>query len=471
MSDGTPTAHSDASEAFPDLQRLAYYRGQLLGVDEFQAEQRYHREKQRLHNRFLHGYGIVCGFQVTPLISAHSTGGVSAEALRRIADGLDRVSSDLGELAERSAASEEERVSLAIETQDAMAAHRDLKRELVALGADAPPDQPTFQIEVTAGFAIDCAGRELVLAESLEVDLLSHLSTATRCSLEAAGARGETLYVTVRYLEELVEPATAVTDDSLLSRDELAFTRIRETVLVEITSERSFGHDTCEPCQMPANECCPLLLAALHNVTFAEGALAIGSIDNGARRGIAKQAPTRVHGIGWEHGASYRRDDLGLLVNRDGLRLLLSRPVLTQTLLAPGTVRMEVSRGGPGRSGHIERVPGTVRVADPTSRTTTEFWFQNTSAEPFDHGDELRLIIKGDFVLDECSRPLDGNHLGGFVPPLPSASAPVADQPRPYPAILEQVPAPPEHDGGWSSGNEYSGGDFESWVYVAPDAR
>src|SRR6476660_8099849 len=49
---------------FPDFTRLKYFYGQMLGQHDFQTEQDYFRNKQRLHNRCLHGYGVVCGLEV-----------------------------------------------------------------------------------------------------------------------------------------------------------------------------------------------------------------------------------------------------------------------------------------------------------------------------------------------------------------------------------------------------------------------
>lgn len=43
------------------MKRVNYFEGQLLGLDDFRAEQRYHREKRKMHNRFLHGWGVVSG--------------------------------------------------------------------------------------------------------------------------------------------------------------------------------------------------------------------------------------------------------------------------------------------------------------------------------------------------------------------------------------------------------------------------
>lgn len=46
------------------LCRPRYFSGQLLTEAELNAEQRYTIEKNRLHNRYLHGWGVVCGLEV-----------------------------------------------------------------------------------------------------------------------------------------------------------------------------------------------------------------------------------------------------------------------------------------------------------------------------------------------------------------------------------------------------------------------
>src|SRR5271157_5256351 len=48
----------------PYFDRLNYFYGQMLGVNDFSAEQSYFRDKIKLHNRCLHGYGTVCGLKV-----------------------------------------------------------------------------------------------------------------------------------------------------------------------------------------------------------------------------------------------------------------------------------------------------------------------------------------------------------------------------------------------------------------------
>ena len=44
---------------------LNYHFGMLLGVDDFETEQAYHRAKMRMHNAWLHRQGVVWGFGVT----------------------------------------------------------------------------------------------------------------------------------------------------------------------------------------------------------------------------------------------------------------------------------------------------------------------------------------------------------------------------------------------------------------------
>ena len=58
------TDHDEGCLALPRFERVKYFYGQLLGVREFQSEQSYFYEKHRLHNRYLHGYGTVCGLAV-----------------------------------------------------------------------------------------------------------------------------------------------------------------------------------------------------------------------------------------------------------------------------------------------------------------------------------------------------------------------------------------------------------------------
>jgi hypothetical protein len=59
-------ADDGRSELLPlsPFQALHYHFGMLLGVDDFETEQAYHRAKMRLHNAWLHRAGVVWGFDV-----------------------------------------------------------------------------------------------------------------------------------------------------------------------------------------------------------------------------------------------------------------------------------------------------------------------------------------------------------------------------------------------------------------------
>jgi hypothetical protein len=47
--------------------RNHYFTGKLMQVGDFDTEQRYGVDKLRLHNRVLHGWGVVCGLKAIPL--------------------------------------------------------------------------------------------------------------------------------------------------------------------------------------------------------------------------------------------------------------------------------------------------------------------------------------------------------------------------------------------------------------------
>lgn len=49
----------------PAFKRLRYFDGMSLTPADFELEQQYFREKSKLHNRSLHGFGIISGLKVT----------------------------------------------------------------------------------------------------------------------------------------------------------------------------------------------------------------------------------------------------------------------------------------------------------------------------------------------------------------------------------------------------------------------
>ena len=137
---------------FQQLERPRFFTGQLLTADDLQQEQDYFQGKNRLHNRFLHGWGIVDGLSITV-------------------------------------------------------------------------DQGTAVV-VSPGFALDCAGNELVLPEPEQLSL--------------TGLVGRH-YVTIQYLE-----VPSGQKPSLQGEPE--FSRVREGVRVELVcANPAAGHSGIGP--------------------------------------------------------------------------------------------------------------------------------------------------------------------------------------------------------------------------------
>jgi hypothetical protein len=59
------------------IERPKYFKGQLLTDADLTAEQKYVIEKNKLHNRYLHGWGVVCGLKVKcfPCCTGHGASG------------------------------------------------------------------------------------------------------------------------------------------------------------------------------------------------------------------------------------------------------------------------------------------------------------------------------------------------------------------------------------------------------------
>jgi len=50
---------------FSNFKRNKYFSGELLSAEDFQEEQDYLINMRRLHNRYLHGYGVVTGLEIS----------------------------------------------------------------------------------------------------------------------------------------------------------------------------------------------------------------------------------------------------------------------------------------------------------------------------------------------------------------------------------------------------------------------
>lgn len=57
-------------------ERPRYFPRQLVTDEDMMMEQEYFRNRLRLHNRLLHGWGVVCGLQVAPVTNKDGNGGL-----------------------------------------------------------------------------------------------------------------------------------------------------------------------------------------------------------------------------------------------------------------------------------------------------------------------------------------------------------------------------------------------------------
>jgi hypothetical protein len=78
MKDQTKSAFCDT----PLVERPRYFARQLITPDVMTMEQDYFRNRMRLHNRMLHGWGVVCGALVTPVLVQDGNGGVEPWKVR-----------------------------------------------------------------------------------------------------------------------------------------------------------------------------------------------------------------------------------------------------------------------------------------------------------------------------------------------------------------------------------------------------
>jgi len=83
----SPHARDVADDCGSGLRRVSYFAGQLLGVDDFQAEQDYVRGRLNRRNLLLYGTGIVTGLAVTVATDADGAHVVIAPGLAFAPDG------------------------------------------------------------------------------------------------------------------------------------------------------------------------------------------------------------------------------------------------------------------------------------------------------------------------------------------------------------------------------------------------
>jgi hypothetical protein len=374
--------------------RLRYFLGQMLSAGDFQGEQEYFVEKLRLRNRCLHGYGVACGLLVSPVPSA----------------------------------------------------------DPCSTGSD--PHQP--RVTLGPGVAVDCLGNEIVIRHDAEVELMAALSEQDRAAFPDGGC----LYLSVEYCQRAAGPTRAVYVDSCGGSAGCEYAWLQDSFCVRVTRTEPDNDGCGDPCCDSCNESGPqacVLLARIDNVRRDQPLLA-GAIHPGVRRPLSRYRFTTITGISWQHGAHYSieraAEILGAYDEDGGLRMHFSKEVHARCLTG-GVVDVQVTERS--RRAGTYLLEGQIQDRKDEDFTRHLRWRQ-TSGESLEAGDRVLITVRTPFILDRCCRPVDGMHVGGRVPLLPSC--------EPAPPEPDFCPNPPLSAGPWTSGTGTGAGAFQSWFFV-----
>jgi hypothetical protein len=388
----TPQGRQDPCEDncadLGDLSRLRYFHGQPLGAYDLRKEQGYHLKKDRLRNRLLHGWGIVCGLDV--------------------------------QVADKTSSGPKHK------------------------------DPTSAVIIVLPGAALDCPGNEIIVRHRRPVDLSALLDTG---DLERLHKKPATVFLTLCYREVFGHPMRPVLANGCDPGPTCEYGLVTECFQICVSTTRPDPGPSCEPCCGACGDPC-LELAAITDFDPAVPIVA-EQLDLSGRRRLTLHPYAQVTEINWVHGASYARDDANAMLDA-GLEVRFSRPVKVDSL-RPGVVELTGVDSGAGRSGAVYNIEGDFFQL-PKTELTDHFVYRRTTGETLQYGDRLLITVRGDFIVDECCRAVDGNHIAGSVPVSGSA----AYEPQSKPDRL----CPPR-----PSGDGTEGGDFMSWIYVAQRSK
>ncbi|HLK05675.1 MAG TPA: hypothetical protein VKT53_14650 [Candidatus Acidoferrum sp.] len=457
-----------------DFLRLKYFYGQMLTASDFQTEQDFFREKLKLHNRCLHGYGVVCGLRVEPVPIPPDCDDKHREEYHSLKQKL----TDL--LQKKAAASPDSQPQPAAApsptaetpapapapptaptpapapavappaspaatsapvpqptnapqapvtppaaatpapTENLDAEIEEVRRALSKLHKECCHEEPKTKVHIDCGLAIDCEGNELVVRKPLTVDLLAALDSQS-AYLVKHGVHS--LYLSICYCEKDVDPVRPVFPEACGASMDSAFGKVRESVRIQVSLDPPPKDHRCEPCCEACKSCC-LLLARID--CFVPGhEIQPHHIHNEVQRPISLYEPTTITGVSWKHGHTYTQEEARELLgtddehseHHDGLEIRFSKPVRASTIRR-GVLDVWVVEGGRGRSGNIYNKAGKF-VHKQDHGFVERIRFRDTTEETLEPGDRVIITLRTDFILDRCCRSVDGENTGGRVPQLP----------------------------------------------------
>lgn len=343
-------------------ERNRYFTGKCMTARDFRADPDYLLSHHRLHNRLLHGWGIVCGLRVTR--------------------------------------------------------HKN-------------KDCPNWVV-VRSGIALDCCGRELVLA----------CDTPYELALPDAGEPVR-LVLCLRYCEEQVEHLPVLFHEGECSPDRREANRVREVVRLELRElseldpdcwrERETGmdapcRDDCDdgaPCRdvgcvepwCPCGSCVPLAVIE-YDPAHPERPF---EIDQDGRRQLPLPSDyvTRIVGINWPHGGELTLQEL-----EDGggrLEVRFDRRILPAEGEASGISEFTFVVQYGGIQQDLEFLPferDTPPSLDEDDDCLAVFTIDPAYLDRRRHreniaGSSVYVALKCDFIVDCHGNAVSGKHLGG----------------------------------------------------------
>jgi hypothetical protein len=436
----------------PDFTRPNFFYGMMLNDQHLRLQQAYDREKLKLHNRCLHGYGVVCGLHVTPIPPPPDPCETASESKREphCEKELDEL---VGELTKCKESRRLEEIQQRIKELC-------LRRTSAHQHGDDKPEKrcKLWQIEVNCGFAIDCHGNDLLVKRPIRISVWDKLEPGFRKRwLEERVP----IYVALCYCETGMDPVRPMTPDKCGIQQSDCNGSIRESVRVFVTTEKPPCDERCETCCEPCRHECIWLA----RVWFSEtGEL---EVDNGIRRRISTYPPTVITGINWDHAAFYTWEEARHLLadcghqDRRGLEIHFSRPVFARTVI-PGVLDIWVIEGGSGRSASIYHMDGEfVDLPTGDEDVVEKIRYCQTTGESLQPGDRVLITLRTSFILDKCCRPVHGENVGGRVPNVHHHGH--GHHQNPTAEICRHPPGCMTH---WTSGHGAGGDRFESWFYI-----
>lgn len=412
----------------PQFCRNSYYRGKLLTERDFTDEQHYGIDKHRLHNLFLHGWGVLCGLVVKP--HPHCP-----EKRVLITPGL---------------------------------ALDDCGREIRVLQETytvlPPPLPPTASPSPSAGTVAPPQGSN---------DNGDDDGPPVQDDGCHPAPVPHDIYLCIRYAECETEFSPAPFDDCSCTTSSQKPNRVCEGYVIDLYQEQPkfWEKATREPCEMgdchryyrDARECCPpqhcfpcVPLAVIHNFVAGEP-VREEQIDNwGPRRQLTStdtldqiirciltklptEELTRIENTNWEHDRrmlcrEFIEEYIGSEHDPRGFRIWFSGKVHSGAIDTRSFQALVVFHpDNPSEPRHMQIAPARVeREEDETGWARLHIDHDYARRHLDGRNFDLYLTLKCDVIRDKHHHAVDGNFINHRLP----------------------------------TGDNIQGGNFESWVQV-----